>query len=116
MTLCGDLLVLAPCYLTAATKPVKGVAVEKSTGSSLSGDTSVVSCWFLRLDFESVSDARFFFFFFNISVQCEGVQEYILPLHSCLVFLQHFFINQVGFWDHVYLLHGQLLRWTNMFR
>lgn len=100
--------------ITAATNPVEGVAVEKSTGGSLSGDTSAVSCCFLRLDFESVSGSGFFFT--SLSVQCEGVLEYLLPLHSSLVFLQHFFLSQAGFWDHVCLLHEQLLRWTNTFR
>lgn len=54
------LLALSQQPQNITTNPMETMAVEKCIGGSLSGDTSAVSCCFLRPDFESVSDVGFF--------------------------------------------------------
>lgn len=118
LTLWSGLPVLTPCYLTAATKHN-----HKSHGEC--GCRKIYRGFFIWehkcyvMLFPQTGFWKCFWhwiFFTSLSVQCEGVQEYLPPLHGCLVFLTHFFISQADFWDHVYLLHEQLLRWINMFR
>lgn len=107
LTLWGGLLVPAPCYLTAVTKHNHKFHGRHSCRKIYRG----LFIWGHKCCVMLFSQTGFWKCFrhwiFLHLCQCgvKRVREHLLPLHSCLVFLQHFFISQAGFWDHIYLLH-----------